>query len=144
MQLFAPSMITGKQPPIGLTVVRRLSEFMAKIQRIDASTIDGFLQWRSNTDGWHLGNDRLTDSGLIREGIYLRDLHPISAAWEVMMRFWDIQILEQGEGEETIQGLTGTQKIKLMGVFERYGISAKAVQLNEKREPTGEKDTTSN
>lgn len=56
------------------------------------------------------------------------------------MKRWDIIILEDGEQQEVVHGLTQAQTITLMSLFERSGITAKAIEYDENREPTGESD----
>lgn len=56
------------------------------------------------------------------------------------MQAWDIIVTDEGGGRETVHGLTQAQSIRLMEIFRRHGIQAKAIEFDGNHEPTGKRE----
>lgn len=57
----------------------------------------------------------------------------------VTVMFWDIIVEVEDDEERTVRGLTETQTIELLDLFESAGVPATAIEYTQDGESTGNK-----
>ena len=53
------------------------------------------------------------------------------------MTFWELTVEVGEEDQRTVRGLTQSQSILLLDIFDSLGIAASAIEFTQDHEPTG-------